>query len=85
MIMLADMINDYVKDRPAYRVGITMDDVREDYVLADFRDDICKMNENENLLGVSPKAVKAIIIRKEPEKHSGENLPKGMACQNITI
>ena len=59
MIMLADMINDYVKDSPAYRVGITMDDVREDYVLADFRDDICKMNENENLLGVSPKAVKA--------------------------
>lgn len=56
MIMLADMINDYVKDSPAYRVGITMDDVREDYVLADFRDDICKMNENENLLGVSPKA-----------------------------
>ena len=30
--MLADMINDYVKDSPAYRVGITMDDVREDYV-----------------------------------------------------
>lgn len=60
MIMLADMINDYVKDSPAYRVGITMDDVREDYVLADFRDDICKMNENENLLGVSPKAVKAM-------------------------
>lgn len=58
--MLADMINDYVKDSPAYRVGITMDDVREDYVLADFRDDICKMNENENLLGVSPKAVKAM-------------------------
>ena len=27
MIMLADMINDYVKDSPAYRVGITMDDV----------------------------------------------------------
>lgn len=58
--MNTDILNDYVKDSPAYRVGLTMDDVREDYVLADFRDDICKMNENENLLGVSPKAMEAI-------------------------
>ena len=58
--MNTDILNDYVKDSPEYRVGLTMDDVREDYFLADFRDDICKMNENENLLGVSPKAMEAI-------------------------
>lgn len=58
--MNTDILNDYVKDSPEYKVGLTMDDVREDYFLADFRDDICKMNENENLLGVSPKAMKAI-------------------------
>lgn len=58
--MNTNILNDYVKDSPEYRVGLTMDDVREDYFLADFRDDICKMNENENLLGVSPKAVKAM-------------------------
>lgn len=58
--MNTDILNDYVKDSPEYKVGLTMDDVREDYFLADFRDDICKMNENENLLGVSPKAVEAM-------------------------
>ena len=58
--MNTDILNDYVKDSPAYREGMTMEDVREDYVLAEFRDDICKMNENENLLGVSPKAMEAI-------------------------
>lgn len=63
--MNTDILNDYVKDSPEYKVGLTMDDVREDYFFADFRDDICKMNENENLLGVSPKAVEA--IRKNAE------------------
>lgn len=58
--MIKDLINNYVKDCPEYKVGLTMDDVREDYVLAEFRDEICKVNENENLLGVSPKAQEAM-------------------------
>ncbi len=58
--MLLDHINDYVKNKPSYHTGLTIDDLYRDYVPADFHSDICKMNENENMLGTSPLAVKAM-------------------------
>lgn len=58
--MINDLINDYVKNKPEYQTGLTIDDLYSDYVPAECHHEICKMNENENMLGTSPMAVKAM-------------------------
>ncbi len=58
--MISDLVNDYVKQKKEYKTGLTLDDLCDDYVPADEKRDICKLNENENMFGPSPKAVEAM-------------------------
>lgn len=58
--MISDLVNDYVKQKKEYKTGLTLDDLCDDYVPADEKRDICKLNENENMFGTSPKAVEAM-------------------------
>lgn len=81
--MIDELINDYVKQKKEYKTGLTLDDLCDDYVPADEQDDICKMNENENMLGPSPKAMEAMqretaLCNFYPEG-SGKKLRKKLA------
>lgn len=58
--MIIDLVSDYVRQKKEYKTGLTLDDLCDDYVPADEKRDICKLNENENMFGTSPKAVEAM-------------------------
>lgn len=81
--MIDALVNNYVKYKKEYKTGLTLDDLCDDYVPADEQKNICKLNENENMFGPSPKALEAMrteasLCNFYPEG-SGKKLRKKLA------
>ncbi len=55
--MIEQLVKDYVKAAPVYKLGATIESVQKEYGLTE----IYKLGSNENQLGVSPLAIKAMV------------------------